>query len=427
MQTITMAKKQLHRYEVLTELRGGVINGTAAAEKLSLSVRHVRRLKKKAADGAEALSHGNKGKVSPRRTSSETEEMIAKLLKGDYRGFGPTFASEKLLERNEISTSSEWLRQFMIRESLWKAKARKDKTIHRVWRHRMKLEGVMEQYDGSYHKWISSSDEELCLLASIDDATGKIIKAHFDYHEGITPTFTFWKNYAESGKLPQKVYVDKFSTYKVNHKNAVDEPEMITQFERALKTLGVELIRAHSPQAKGRIERLFGTLQDRLVKEMTLAGVKTITEANAFLQKYIPIFNERFGVPPAEEGSGHVAIKGFDLDAVFSVLDERRVNNDFTVRFENKWYQVDKENQSVTTLPRDVVVVEKRLDETVHMKLKRRDAYLRITALPEKPVKKKVASVIPATTRAPYVPSENHPWRGPQKISLKPSEILIPA
>jgi hypothetical protein len=277
----------------------------------------------------------------------------------------------------------------------------------------MALEGSMEQYDGSYHLWIPTLGEELCLLASIDDATGKIIKAVFDHHEGITPTFTFWKECAESGKLPKRLYVDKFSTYKVNHKRALDEPEMITQFERALKTLGVELIRANSPQAKGRIERLFGTLQDRLVKEMVLAGVKTIDEANVFLQRYIPIFNKHFSVPAAEEGSGHVTIMGHDLDAVFSVQNERRVNHDFTIQFENGWYQVGKE-QSVTVLPRDVVIVEKRLDGSVAMRLKRRDAYLSIRQLPERPQKaKKTPYVIAASTRTPYVPPANHPWRRP--------------
>ena len=408
-----MTQLQLRRYEVLTELRGGTINGTAAAEKLGLSVRQVRRLKKKAAGGAIALLHGNKGKTSPKKTSAETEEKIKKLLSSTYQGFGPTLAAEKLMERDEIQVSSEWLRRLMIREKVWKPKARKDTVIHREWRPRMALEGTMEQYDGSYHRWIQGCDDEFCLLASIDDATGKITKAVFDHHEGITPTFTFWKEYAQSGKLPKRLYVDKFSTYKVNHKSAVDEPEMITQFERALKTLGVELIRANSPQAKGRIERLFGTLQDRLVKEMALEGVKTIDEANAFLQKYIPTFNERFAIPAAQEGSGHVAISGVDLDAVFSVHEERRVNFDFTIRFENKWYQVDKLGQSVTTLPRDVVIVEKRLDGSVHMKLRRRDAYLRITELPGKPVVKKPIAVIAATTRVPHVPAASHPWRKP--------------
>jgi hypothetical protein len=409
-----MSTIQLHRYEVLVQLNNEQFNGTVASEKTGLSVRHLRRLKKRVKDkSASALIHGNKGKESPRKVTQEKKDAIITLLRTTYQGYKPTFAAEKLLERDEIHVSHEWLRQLMITEKLWTPKERKAKSLHREWRPRMELEGSMEQYDGSYHKWIAGSDEEFCLLASIDDATGKIIKAVFDHHEGITPTFTFWKERAESGKLPKRLYVDKFATYKVNHKRALDEPEMITQFERALKTLGVELIRANSPQAKGRIERFFGTAQDRLVKEMALAGVRTLDEANVFLQKYIPIFNERFAVSAAEEGSGHVASVGHDLDAVFSVQNERRVNHDFTVQFENGWYQVEKE-QSVTVLPRDVVLVEKRLDGSVAMRLQRKDAYLKIRLLPARPQKaKKAPYVIAASTRTPYVPPANHPWRRP--------------
>lgn len=276
----------------------------------------------------------------------------------------------------------------------------------------MDLEGAMEQFDGSYHRWLTLLDEELCLLLSIDDATGKITKARFEKNEGVVAVFTFWKKYAKTrGMLPKRLYVDKFSTYKVNHKNAVDDPKMITQFDRALKEVGVELICAHSPQAKGRVERVFGTLQDRLVKEMTLAEVKTVNEANAFLEVYIPKFNEQFSVRAAKNGNAYVTVTSTtDLDQVFSPQEERRVGNDFTVRFENDWYQIEKE-QRVTVLQRDVVLVEKRLDGSVCMNLVRRNVYLTIRKLPMRPVRAKLPQMIAATTRRPYVPPATHPWR----------------
>jgi hypothetical protein len=276
----------------------------------------------------------------------------------------------------------------------------------------MDLEGAMEQFDGSYHRWIEGLDEELCLLLSIDDATGKITKACFGTNEGVTPVFTFWKEYAEeTGTLPKRLYVDKFSTYKVNHKNAVDEPTMITQFNRVLGELGVELICAHSPQAKGRVERVFGTLQDRLVKEMALTGVRTRKEANAFLLKYIPKFNKQFGVVPAKTGDAYVTVLStHDLASIFSVQEERRVGNDFTVRFQGGWYQIEKK-QSVTVLPRDIVLVEKRLDDTVAMRLMRRDAYLVIKKLPLRPLKTPATALIAATTRTSHIPPATHPWR----------------
>lgn len=410
---ITMTAIQLQRFEVLSQLNSGHINGTETAEKLGLSGRHVRRLKKKLRlYGAKGLLHGNKGRKSRRRVKKKVRGKILKLLRTIYKNFGPTFAAEKLFERDLIQVSNEWLRSFMIVEKLWVPKSRSTSVAHRAWRPRMELEGAMEQFDGSYHRWIVGLDEELCLLLSIDDATGKIKKAHFGKNEGIEAVFTFWKEYGDiHGKLPKRLYVDKFSTYKVNHKNAIDEPTMITQFDRALEELGVELICAHSPQAKGRVERVFGTLQDRLVKEMTLAGVRTIAEANVFLQAYMPKFNAQFSVSAAKEGDAFVPVlSSANLASVFSVQEERRIGNDFTVRFENAWYQVEKE-QSVTVLRRDAVMVEKRLDGSICMKLIRREAYLAIKLLPMRPVRAKLPQMIAATTRIPHIPSATHPWR----------------
>ena len=424
---ITMTRVQLQRFEVLSQLNNDKINGTEASEKLGLSVRHIRRLKKKVGKrGARALLHGNKGKKSKRKIGKSIRAKILKLLRTTYKNFRPTFAAEKLAERDEIQVSHEWLRLLMIEEKLWTASKRREKATHRAWRPRMDLVGTMEQFDGSYHHWLTLVDEEFCLLLSIDDATGQITKARFEKNEGIVPVFTFWKEYAEEhGKLPKRLYVDKFSTYKVNHKNAVDDPGMITQFNRALKELGVELICAHSPQAKGRVERVFGTLQDRMVKEMTLAGVKTVDEANVFLESYIPKFNAQFGVRAAKEGGAYVPVLSTaDLASVFSVQEERRVANDFTVRFEGDWYQIEKV-QCVTVLRRDAVLVEKRLDDTVCMKLIRRDKYLNIRKLPMRPIRTKLPQLIAATTRTPHIPSATHPWRS-YRSATAASKIAAP-
>jgi hypothetical protein len=409
---ITMSSTQLQRFEVLLQLNSDQINGTMASEKLGLSVRHVRRLKKKVKNtGAKGLLHGNKGRISKRKICTDTVKKVLKLLTTSYKDFGPAFTAEKLAERNQITVSSEWVRSLMIANNLWIPKKKKDAVVHRSWRPRMALKGAMEQFDGSYHHWLTLRDEELCLLLSIDDATGEITKAVFAANEGINAVFTFWKHRAETGHLPKRLYVDKFSTYKVNHKSAVDEPTMITQFCRALKELGVELICAHSPQAKGRVERVFGTLQDRLVKEMTLANVRTTEEANAFLLTYIPKFNEQFSVKAEKEGDAYVVIApSMNLAQIFSTQEGRRVGNDFTVRFENGWYQIEKV-QSTTVLPRDTVIVEKRLDGSVAMRLARTDHYLKITKLPMRPVKTKLLHLIPATTRVQYIPPTTHPWR----------------
>ena len=424
--TITMTAIQLQRFEVLSQLTSGAINGTEASEKLGLSVRQIRRLKRQVRrHGVKGLLHGNAGKKSTRKVKKKIRDKVLKLVRGTYKDFGPTFAAEKLAERDNVQVSREWLRSFMVEEKLWSPKKRGEAATHRAWRPRMDLEGAMEQFDGSYHRWLTLLDEELCLLLSIDDATGKITKARFEKNEGVEAVFTFWRNYAEEhGRLPKRLYVDKFSTYKVNHKSAVDDPGMITQFDRALKEVGVELICAHSPQAKGRVERVFGTLQDRLVKEMTLAGVNTVEEANAFLQTYILKFNAQFSVRATKEGNAYVTIPSTtDFDQVFSSQEERRVGNDFTVRFENDWYQIEKE-QSVTVLRRDAVMVEKRLDGSVRMQLIRRSAYLNIRKLPMRPVRVKLPQMIAATTRVPHVPSAAHPWRTYRSAPSKAATVL---
>jgi hypothetical protein len=412
--TITMTTTQLQRYEVLSQLIGGHIHGTEASIKLNLSVRHIKRLKKRVREkGAEGLAHGNQGKESGRRIKETIRDQACTLLKSTYADCKPTFASEKLAECHGIHLSRETVRNMMTTEGLWKPKVHKDTPQYRSKRPRMDMEGEMEQYDGSYHVWIEALGEEVCLLASIDDATGRITRAWFDHHEGVVPTFTFWRGYAtDHGHLPKRLYVDKFSTYKVNHKHAQDDSGMVTQFERALNTLGVDLIRAHSPQAKGRIERLFETLQDRLVKEMRYAGITTIEEANVFLADvFIPKFNAKFGVPARTQGNARVPVPTeVDLASVFAVHDTRQVQNDFTIRFQNRWYQIEKV-QSVTVLRKDVVRMETRLDGTVAVYHERRGAYLRVTCVPEQPERKRETQMIPATTRKPHIPSANHPWR----------------
>lgn len=421
--SITMSNTQLQRFEVLSQLNSKQMNNGEASEKLGVSTRQIRRLKVRVREkGAKGLLHRNTGTVSKRKIGEDTKKTIRSLLTTVYTGYGPTFASEKLTELNSLGVSREWLRGFMITEGLWTPKPKRSGVTHHAWRPRMELRGTMEQFDGSYHHWIEGLDEEQCLLLTIDDATGEITKAHFDYNEGVRAVFTFWRDYTlEHQHLPKKLYVDKFSTYKVNHKHAVDNPDMITQFDRVLRGLGVELICAHSPQAKGRVERVFGTLQDRLVKEMTLAGVRTIAEANAFLLTYLPKFNAQFGVRAAKDGNAYVPVlPTTDLVQVFSTQDERVVANDFTVRFENAWYQITRE-QSSTVRPRDTIIMEKRLDGSVGMRLKRTDHYLNIAHLPQRPEHTKSPAFIAAKTRAPHIPAANHPWR--QKLTPK---ILAP-
>lgn len=260
---IIMTEKELAKYDIIKSLIDNKINGADASKQIGLSVRQTKRLKIKVIQfGAEGLAHGNRGRASNRKLSAEIVEKAEKYLKEKYYDFGPTFASEKLDENHKIKINKETLRIIMTRMGLWKPKPRKQPKKRHIWRARKDNYGEMEQFDGCYYIWFG--DEKSCLLLSVDDATGKITYAVFDINESTKSVFRFWIGYFKKNGLPLSIYLDKFSTYKINHKNAVDNKDMITQFARAINQVGVRPITAHSPEAKGRVERMFETLQDRL-------------------------------------------------------------------------------------------------------------------------------------------------------------------
>jgi len=427
---ICMTEKELSRYDVIKCLINKKINGTDASKQIGVSTRHIRRLKRDVIQsGAEGLIHGSRGKGGNRKLDHDVLKKIEELLKEKYYDFGPTFAAEKLDENESIIVGKETVRSIMTKLGLWKPKPRKQsKKNWHAWRARKDNFGEMQQFDGSYHIWFG--DIETCLLLSVDDATGKITHAKFDINESTVAVFKFWLEYFALHDLPVAIYLDKFSTYKINHKNAVDNKDMITQFERAMNQVGVRPITAHSPEAKGRVERMNGTLQDRLVKELRLAGITTMEEANKFLEKYIPKFNAKFAVVPNRRKDLHKnIIKSTEgkLPQIFSVQKARIVNNDYTIMFESNYYQLDR-IQTTTVYKKDKIVVETHLDGEIKFRL--RDCYLNYEVLPERP-KKEIEIKLVALTRqkqGSYKPPTNHPWRkqyifGKTKIK---EEIQIP-
>lgn len=413
-ETITMTQKEALRYDIIQNLITGKIDGTDAAKQVNLSTRQVRRLKAKVKkNGLRGMIHGNRGKESNRKIPSEKINEIESIIKEKYHDFGPTFATEKLEENHQIVIGKEKLRLLMADLGLWRIKARKQSNQWHTWRKRKDNYGEMQQFDGSYHFWLEDRFEELCLLLSIDDATGNITHAKFDYNESIMAVFTFWTEYLAKNGLPVSIYLDKYSTYKINHKNAVDNKDMITQFQRAMNQVGIRPITAHSAEAKGRVERVFKTLQDRLVKEMRLKGVSTIKEANELLKEYIPKFNAKFAVIPNKKANLHKKTSKQlkeKLPQIFSIQDERKVNNDYTIMFKTKYFQLDQE-QSTTVYKRDTVIMEEHLDGEIKINLK--GYYLNYTTLSERP-KKQIDIKLPAITKkkqSSWKPPVDHPWR----------------
>jgi transposase len=418
MKTITMTDKEAFKLETISKLLQKEISIGAAMNILNLSKRQVKRIRKRVRkDGINGILHLGRGQRSNRKIPDDTREKTNKLLKEKYHDFGPTFAAEKLQKDHGIIHSKETVRMIMIDLKLRKVRRRKGNGEYHAWRPRKEYFGEMEQFDGSYHLWFEERSGEHCLLASIDDATGKITKAVFAKNEGVVAVSTFWKEYIEELGKPKNVYLDKFSTYKVNHVNATDNHELLTQFEKMTHRVGIKLISAHSPEAKGRIERLFKTLQDRLVKEMRLRNISTPEMGNIYLKDiYIPEFNKQFGVTPQKEGDVHVPLSASEKEhilSLFSIQQTRVVSNDFCIQFENQWIQLER-IQPTTVCRRDTVAIERRIDGTLHVKL--RDKYLNFNILTERPVtlREKITALTPASLvreSMRRIPKEDHPWR----------------
>ena len=399
------------RHDVIRSCIDRDLTNAEAAARLGLKIRQVQNLKRAVESGGEqGIVHGNHGRVSNHATHPETvSAVVAYLNQEKHSDFGPTFAQEQLAKHG-IVLGVETVRTLMTEKKLWKPRTRCGPAIHREWRERMSMCGELVQFDGSYHDWFENG-AEACLLASIDDATGEVSSV-FEDNEGVHAVFRFWWTYIETNGLPVAIYLDKFSTYKVNHKNAVDNAEMLTQFERAMGELNVRVICANSPEAKGRIERLFGTLQDRLVKEMRLRGIKNMNEANQYLKsEYLSDHNKRFSVTPRQEGDAHRPLTKElreKLSSIFSIQSERRVNNDYTIRFKSRWFQLEAV-QNTTVYKKDMVTIEERLDGALHIRLN--NIYLAYTELPERPKRTRMLVTALTSEKPRWRPPSDHPWK----------------
>jgi transposase-like protein len=390
-----------------------VIRQVEAAEILSLSSRQIRRIIKRIRiEGDKGIIHKSRGRSSNRRIAGKIRDKVIQLYRKQYKDFGPTLASEKLLERDGIRVNDETLRMWLIEAGEWKKTRRRKK--HRQWRERKHHYGEMVQMDGSHHDWFEGRGPGCVLMGYIDDATGAVFGRFYGY-EGTLPAMDSFKRYIKRHGLPLSVYLDKYKTYKSTAKPTIEDElndrEPLSNFERALRELGVEVKHANSPQAKGRIERLFRTLQDRLVKEMRLRGIRTLEEANAFLEEYLPIYNRRFSVSPKERDNLHrPLVRGLDLDTILCKKTERTLRNDFTVAHNSKLYQVEEAIQE------SKVLVQDRIDGSLRIYYK--DRALRFKEITERPPKEKKGPVV-ARRRKPYIPPSDHPWRR-FKIKIHP-------
>lgn len=412
---LQMSRKEISRVSVIDQVVAKQLTQVGASIKLGVTDRHLRRiLTNYRKYGPAALIHGLRGRPGNRATPQEKLNQAITLIRDKYPDFGPTFAAEKLLEIHGLKIDHDALRKEMAKAGIWEIKKRKQ--THRKWRERKEYFGEMVQFDGSHHAWFELRGEICCLLASKDDATNKIY-GHFTKHEDIEGVFTFWKEYIEKYGKPKSIYLDRGVVYKINHKTVYDDPEALTQFERICKELDIKVIHAKSPQAKGRIENGFGTLQDRLVKELRLRHIGNIADANKYLkEEFLPRYNEKFAVPAKAQGDFHTALNHKEnLDQIFTVRSERLINNDFTIRFKNRWFQLD-EVQPKTILQKSKAIIEEYLNGK--LKIRQKDTYLNFKEISKpdletlrKQRKNENVYVLTSNPNKAHTPATNHPWR----------------
>lgn len=378
MKNIIMTCKENERVKVVRDILSGRRTQSGEAKRLHVTTRCIRYwMESFEAEGAAGLVHGNRGKESPRRIPKKERNLIVSLIQKHYWDFGPTFASEKLSELHGISRDPKTVRSIMITEKIWIPgnHVRRVMAVHRAWRERRARRGELVQFDGSYHDWFEGRSEhrESCLLAAIDDATGELLWAQFASHEGTLPVMKFFTQYVSKHGLPASVYLDRFSTYKMTQDVAVQNPDLKTQLQRAMKTLGVELIFALSPQAKGRVERLFKTLQDRLVKELRIRNISSPEVANRFLkQTYIPGYSKKYGVEPREPQDAHRPLCKREVDALPQTLcrmQTRVLQNDFTCSFESNWFQI-LQTKGLAIRPKDTIIVRQYPDASLSFSIR---------------------------------------------------------
>jgi transposase len=406
---ITMSRRETKRLHIIHQALDKRITQRQAAELAGLSSRQLRRLSKRVREeGDEGICHRSRGKASNRRFSPKIKENVLKLYRGPYHDFGPTLASEKLFEIHAIKLSDETLRLWLNQEKIPYAKRTGRK--YRQWRERKHHFGEMVQLDGSHHDWFEGRGPECVFMGYIDDATGTVSGRFYDY-EGTLPAMDSFRRYLRRYGMPQSVYLDKHTTYKSSTKQTLEDEledkKPMSQFERSLAELGVTVIHANTPQAKGRVERLFRTLQDRLVKEMRLAGIKNVGQANEFLRSYLPRYNRRFKVKAVSEADVHQALPHPSvLDRILCIREERTVRNDFTIAYNGRLYQI---KDAVKT---QKVTVEERMDGSLHISHKGQD--LRYREIKKRPVKEKIT--MPVLYDRRYQPPD-HPWKRLRRAS----------
>jgi len=430
MDLLTMSKEELGRLEVMERLQEKRMKQRTAAEILGVSIRQVKRLLRAyRRDGAAGLASKQRGKPGHHQMAPETGRAALDLLKGRYADFGPTLAHEKLVELHGMKLCLGSVRKIMLEEGLWKAKRARKLEVHQM-RERRACFGELEQMDGTDHDWFEGRSERCSLLVMIDDASGKLGALHFVAEESFFGYCALLRQYLAAHGRPAGLYTDKHGIFRVNIPNA-GSGDNLTQFGRAMQELEIPILCANTPQAKGRVERVNQTLQDRLVtpalaggarEEMRLRNISTMQQGNAYLPEFIADFNARFAVQPRSSLDAHRPVLAHhDLDHILTWQELRTISKNLTVQFKNVVDQIQTDRPTYALHKAPVTVCEdadgsicilykaRPLSYTIFQKQKRQAEV--VTA-------KQIDHVLINQSKA-HKPALNHPWNITPLVSKK--------
>ena len=405
-----MRQEQRDRIDVLKSVRKKVMRLKEAGVVLGISYRQCRRIYRRYLDeGESGLIHRLIGRPSNRAINPGPRVAILERYKERYPDFGPTLAAEKLNLDGYKRIDHETLRQWLVKEGLWQK--RRKRSGHRTWRQRRAHFGELVQMDGSIHRWFEgrADGDYYCLMNMVDDATG-VTMSLFDKEETTAcAMMLLWEWIGRYG-IPAALYTDGKNVYVPSQKSNLRAKErgaaVMTQFGRACQKLGIRIITAKSPQAKGRVERSNGTYQDRLVKELRLAGISDINSANKLLHGgFIDQLNQKFSVEPTERADFHRTALGYDLESIFCIEQEGAITRDWIVRFENNYYQLKRQSKYGPASGK--VLVRKYLNSELHFNYRGQD--MNYQQLPQRPVP--VQRQSGTKKKKKYTPALDHPWR----------------
>jgi transposase len=432
METILMNRRERHRLEMFSRVRRGEITLVKASELLGVSYRQAKRcFGRYREEGDKGLVHRLRGQPSNRQADARQKRRILSLYEKKYSDYGPTLAVECMNEDDGVTLPVETLRQWLLAAGLWR-KCRKRRP-YRQRRARREYFGELVQMDGSHHDWFEGRREWAVLMVLIDDATSDVF-AWFSEGETTIAAMEAFRGYVSRYGLPRALYVDRDSIYRCDREATITEnlagKEPTTQFGRAMEELDVKVIMAHSPQAKGRVERVNGTLQDRLVKALRRAKISDLHSANRFLQeKFLLAFNRRFAKKAAKPGDLHHRVpRGLDLARVLSIRETRVVQNDWTLRFENRWFQLAATHHKLALAGREVTVLQ-RLDGRLELLYRGRELSYR--ELPAPPQRQQEVGEVAIRSNQGQRPAADHPWRHGQpgarrrRVRVRPASLRL--